>query len=698
MGKIFIFAGTSEGRRLAEDLSASGIECIVSVATEYGALTMTPDLPGVRLLTGRMDREKMKARFAEEEIRCVVDATHPFAVLATREIRAACEEVGLHCIRLLRSMETLPEDKDEAEASGLFLAEDLDAAVSFLNGKAGNILAMTGAKEIGRIARELSEPSRLYARVLPSKDSIGACEEAGLSGKQIFAMQGPFSEEMNIATLKATQAAFLLTKETGAAGGFPEKLSAAKKLGITAVVIRNPESKKDGLSYDEVIKELKKMLGKEIRTETETMENTQIKEQSLSISKVGITLAGIGPGELSLITGAVKGAIEEADILFGAERLIEAVRPLAPGTDALPVYQTEKILAHLSAHPEYHAPVVLFSGDTGFYSGALSFVRDLKNAGREDQYEVRFLCGISSIVYFCSRAKLSWHDVTLLSRHGRDCNVIGHLRHTKKALLLVSSLNEVKEIGKELSAAKNAGIITEPEVTIGYQLSYPEEELCTLLPEELESLTKEGLYILYIAHQGSADARITPGLSDAAFLRGKAPMTKEEVRAVSLCKLRLSTDSIVYDIGAGTGSVSIEAALLARDGAVYAVEFKDEAYALMEQNKEKFCTGNLHLIKGKAPEALDQLPAPTHAFIGGSAGNMEEILQLLFAKNPKVRVVVNCIALETISQMTALIKKLPVRNPEVVQLTCARANPIGSYHLLQSENPIFIVSFDGPGF
>lgn len=432
----------------------------------------------------------------------------------------------------------------------------------------------------------------------------------------------------------------------------------------------------------------------------------------MAAEKITITLAGIGPGSFETMTLAAAKSIREADVIFGAKRLIESLSgdieeelersfptsgKAIAAVEKLPIYKTSEILSHLKAHPEYRHPLVLFSGDTGFYSGALSFVRDLNTSGEENRYDTVFLCGISSIVYFCSKAKRSWHDVTLLSRHGRECNVIGHLRHSEKVLLLLSGLSELKEIGTLLEHAETEGILKDVRVTFGYQLTLPEEEIRAVTPAEMQQLTKEGLYVLYIEHGGASLNAVVPGLPDSAFLRGKAPMTKEEVRAVSLCKLRLKKDSIVYDIGAGTGSVSVEAALICIDGAVHAVEYKEEAFELLLKNRERFCLENLHVIHGKAPEAMEELPAPTHAFIGGSAGNMEQILTCLLEKNPKIRIVLNCIALETLSEVTGILKKLPVSEPEFVLLQASRAEQIGSYHLMKGENPIYIISFEGKG-
>ena len=172
-------------------------------------------------------------------------------------------------------------------------------------------------------------------------------------------------------------------------------------------------------------------------------------------------------------------------------------------------------------------------------------------------------------------------------------------------------------------------------------------------------------------------------------------MTKEEVRSVSLSKLHLFKDSVCYDIGAGTGSVAVEMALRATEGHVYAIEKKEEAAALLLENKKKFCADNLTVVSGTAPEALTGLPAPTHAFIGGSSGKLPEIVQILLEKNPKITIVINCITLETISEVLQVLQSRPELSSEVVQMSVSRSRSVGSYHMMMGENPIYIVTLRG---
>lgn len=183
-------------------------------------------------------------------------------------------------------------------------------------------------------------------------------------------------------------------------------------------------------------------------------------------------------------------------------------------------------------------------------------------------------------------------------------------------------------------------------------------------------------------------------MRDEVFIRGQVPMTKSEVRAVSLSKLELTPNAVLYDIGAGTGSVSVEAALAIPQGQVYAVEHNPEAAQLILANREKFGTENLFLVEGKAPSALVGLSVPTHGFIGGSSGEMNNIICRLQNLNPDIRIVINIIALETLTQTMDLLRTLKIE-AEILLLQVAKAKQIGEYHLMQGQNPVYVISFGG---
>ena len=185
------------------------------------------------------------------------------------------------------------------------------------------------------------------------------------------------------------------------------------------------------------------------------------------------------------------------------------------------------------------------------------------------------------------------------------------------------------------------------------------------------------------------------GIPDGEFIRGDAPMTKSEVRGLSVSKLRLKGDSVVYDIGAGTGSVTIEMALAAYEGWVYAVEKEEAAADLIGQNMIKFRTPNIDVIRGLAPEAMKDLPAPTHAFIGGSSGNLKEIVQCLLEKNPDVRMVITAVTVETMGEIASVIRELNLVEEEMTNIAVTRTRKVGRYHLMDAQNPVYIAVVRG---
>ena len=217
--------------------------------------------------------------------------------------------------------------------------------------------------------------------------------------------------------------------------------------------------------------------------------------------------------------------------------------------------------------------------------------------------------------------------------------------------------------------------------------------------QQLENLNKSGLYILYLENPAADTCPVTPGMEDAAFSRAQqvVPMTKEEVRVLALSRLRLHRNAVFYDIGAGTGSVSVEAARLCPDAQIWAVEKKPEAVQILRENLSRYCLDSVHVVEAAAPEGLKDLPAPTHVFIGGSGKALPEILQAVLDKNPQVRIVLTCVTLETLAQAMEAARALPVTEPQVRQIAVTRAETVGSYHMMKAQNPVYIIDFEGLG-
>lgn len=248
MARILLFAGTSEGRRLAERLSACGVFLYVSVATEYGEQLLNKTQAFI--LQGRMDREEMAAFLRAHPIDCVVDATHPYAALATENIRAACRETGTDYLRLLRG------DAAASWQEECLYVKTAQEAAKVLADLAGNVLLTTGSKELSTFVGIPRYQDRLFVRMLPTEEAIHKGLSLGFSSSHLICMQGPFSEELNLALFHQFQIQILVTKESGQAGGFWEKLRAAKRADVRAIVIGRPPQV-PGLSFEKLWQELR---------------------------------------------------------------------------------------------------------------------------------------------------------------------------------------------------------------------------------------------------------------------------------------------------------------------------------------------------------------------------------------------------------------------------------------------------------
>ena len=653
MCKLCVFAGTTEGRELVEFLCTQAVSVTACVATEYGETLLSPR-ENLTISAQRLTREEMEALFSRENFDMVIDATHPYASVVTENIAAACEKAGVRYQRLLRSGCKAGEDA--------VFVPDIPAAVDYLNGTEGRILLTTGSKELAKYASLTGFADRVYARVLPMEDSLRLCQSAGLKPAHILAMQGPFSLDMNIAMLKSVGAKYLVTKDSGTAGGFDEKVTAARAAGAQLVIIGRP-LQREGLTLPETID----FLCREFQLHR----------------KPKVTIVGIGPGSREAMTAEVRRAMEEADCLIGARRMLEA--GLRPNQTVFDAVAPAKIAEYINNHPEFNRFTVAMSGDVGFFSGAKKLLPLLSGC------EVTVLPGLSSLVYLCARLGTSYEDVRPVSLHGRDHDLVPDIRKNRRVFTLVGGENGIGLLCKQLTEAGLGGV----KVSVGENLSYPQEKVAVGTAAELAELTFESLSVALIENP-TADPVVTHGLPDEAFQRTESvPMTKSEVRSVCLSKLALTEHAICWDVGAGSGSVAIEMALQANSGQVFAIERKDTAVELLRENTRRFGLENLSVVPGLAPEACLCLPAPTHVFIGGSAGNMRQILDCILAKNPNARIVATAVTLESVAELTQCIKDIPFTYTEVVSMSVARDRKAGPYHLMMGQNPIFIFTMQG---
>ena len=654
--KILIFAGTTEGRQLAEYLGSQGISAHVCVATEYGE-QLVKKSDTVTVTAGRLDCEGMQD-LIKEGFSLVIDATHPYAVIVSSNIKEACSKAGVEYMRLLRH--------EGSRQGDLVEVPSVEDAVRYLQNTEGNILVATGSKEIAKFTALDNYKERVFARVLSTASVAKACSDLGFEGKNLICMQGPFCEELNYGMLKQISAKYMVTKDSGKVGGFEDKIRAAKRAGVQVVLVGRPQGD-EGRSYDEVIKELNSRFGI----------STPLKEAPKSKRKV--TLVGIGMGDSSQLTLEAVDACQNADVIIGAERMLSSVKMHCSNT--FNAYISDEIINFIKSHEEYCNIVVALSGDVGFYSAAKKLIDAIEKEG----YELKLVCGISSVVYLCSKLKTSWEDVNLLSAHGRDANIIASVKSHKKTFALLSGSDGVHSVCDSLIAAGLNDVI----LHIGENLSYSNELITSGQPADLKNQDFGKLCVVLITNE-KADSTNPLGIEDENFIRGTAPMTKSEVRTLAITKLKLKQDSVIYDIGAGTGSVSIEMALAVPDGTVYAIEKENEAVDLIRQNKAKFGTSNLEIIHGTAPDAIRELPEPTHAFIGGSSGNLNDIMQTLLSKNKDMRIVITAVTLETVSEALSCMTNFGFKHRDIVQLSVSKSREIGSYNLMTAQNPVYM--------
>ncbi len=647
MEKVIVFAGTTEGYELCRFLSEHQISVYACAATEYGGKALT-ETPYLHIHTGRLSREEMEAFFLKEAPNFVLDATHPYAAEVTDNIKSACEKTGFFYQRVLR------EQGRQAEKA--VYVESTEAAAEFLNTTEGNVLLTTGSKELKKFLGVKDYKERLYARVLSLPSVMEECSAAGFEGKHLIGMQGPFSRELNEAMLRQFHCCYLVTKDSGKAGGFQEKIDAAFSCGAIPVIIGRP-LKEEGLSLVECKKWLSQKFGFSLKPQ--------------------ITLLGIGMGSRDTLTIEGEKALEKAELLIGARRIADSVK--MPHHTVIYEYDSEKILKCIEENSQYEHIVIALSGDVGFYSGAKKLLHNLGE-------DTRVICGISSVVYFMAKAGLSWDDAKIVSAHGRNCNLVSLICHSKKVFSILGTKDGISSLAGRLVSYGMGDVL----LYVGENLSYENEKIFVKPARELVSYEGDALCVVCAYNENASELMSTHGIKDECFIRGKAPMTKEEVRTVSLMKLGLSEDSVCYDVGAGTGSVAVEMALRAHQGKVYAIEKKEDALALILENKKKFAADNLEIVGGCAPEAMEELPVPTHAFIGGSSGNLKEIIRLLLNKNPEVKIVINCITLETVGEAMEAIREFDFQERDIVQMSVSRSKEVGRYHMMMGENPIYI--------
>lgn len=407
-----------------------------------------------------------------------------------------------------------------------------------------------------------------------------------------------------------------------------------------------------------------------------------------------IRIIGAGMGSTGLLTEEARTAVTKAQALIGASRILSALRPLNEDCPVLDSYRPEEMADWLESF-SWQEAVLAVSGDTGFYSGAAGAREAFLRRG----WKVELVPGISSLSWFAAAIGKPWQDMAVLSCHGRQADGAGWIASHRWSFLLMGDLGSLLEQLEEMQ-------LKDLHLWVGENFSGPRERIEEGDAAGLKEIHEKqpfGPLCCVIARNPfpKPEPAVVPvwGMPDEAFLRGKAPMTKSEIRAISMSKLGLRPGAVCYDIGSGTGSVAVEMGLTLKNagGQVYAVEYKPEALKLTRENAGRFLGdwNGFHVTEGRAPEALRELPAPTHVFLGGSTGELLEIVRMLLEKNPQVRIVANAITPETLSQLTECRDRFAFSRWEMIQAAVTSYHPVGSYLMPRAGNPVYVVVMEG---
>lgn len=391
--------------------------------------------------------------------------------------------------------------------------------------------------------------------------------------------------------------------------------------------------------------------------------------------KKKIFIIGSGPGDIMHLTHKAKEAMAACEEVYSFERLGELFRSVRHDIEKC-TYEELFIKVGNSCAQTI---AIMVSGDVGFFSIAKTI---LEKFGHE--HEIHTLCGISSLQYFCARVGISYENIDVMSLHGRKQSILGHIAYHRHTFVLTGGENNAKKILKSLQKEIPSGI----KVMAGEMLSMANERIMVGTVAELSECEFDSLTVLLF--ENTNHRRKETVLFDQDFIRNKTPMTKQEVRWVSVNMLNIKPSNIVFDIGAGSGSVAIEMSRKAHDGIVYAIEKNAEAYALLNENRLALGALNLIPVFGEATEEIIKLPVPDKVFIGGSGGALREIVQYFFEKNPGVSIVINAITLESLGLAMNVLKDLGI-TPSVSCLNCSRNKVMDDYNLMMANNPVYII-------
>jgi len=396
-----------------------------------------------------------------------------------------------------------------------------------------------------------------------------------------------------------------------------------------------------------------------------------------------VYIVGGGLGNTKMLTLEAIDVIKASDIVLSSVRISKEISEINSNIKVLSI---SEMIEFINEKKSDSKMCVIATGDVCFHSIALTLKREL-----QDLIELKFINGISSMQYLCSKLLIGYNDIKLLSLHGKNKFIVPYVCYNEKVFCLTGGKNSVRKIIDTLLKSGLSDVL----ITVGERLSYDDERITTKKAREFEGEEFDELSVMVITNNAFVNPSIH--LCDDDFIRGKTPMSKDTIRSLSVDFLSVSPNDIVYDIGAGTGSVTICLARKATESIVYAIEKDDDAIELVDKNIKNFGANNIIIVKGKAPaiENDDILP-PNKVFIGGSAGNLGEILQWVLDKNKFATIVVNALTIETLTKSIEWFNKLEM-NYEVTCVNTSISQKLGRYTMMKAQNPIYIIKGEYKG-
>ncbi len=329
--------------------------------------------------------------------------------------------------------------------------------------------------------------------------------------------------------------------------------------------------------------------------------------------------------------------------------------------------------------------VLLASGDPTFFGISRILLRNLP----KERLEI--FPNVTSMQYAFARIKEPWDDGIFVSVHGRGMHqAVDKIIAAEKACVLTDKVNTPSAIATELIERGAEGY----EAWLCEDLGMPTEKFTKTTVRGLLEITASELNILILIRIYEPNLVHYPliGIDDDEFHTSKKLITKQEVRAVTLAKLQLQDDLVLWDIGAGSCSVSIEASNLMPDGRIFAVEKNQQCIGFINENLKKFCARNIKLIEAYAPDGLDDLPDPDRVFIGGASGKLDEIIDIISQRlKPEGVVVINAVTLDTLTRAVEFLED----HGFTVEATCinvAKTKNLTEYKMFEAQNPVYVIS------